>query len=255
MRARIAAKNDTTNSFQASSSINSKQSNKRRKCSKSIFILLFPMTWCLFLLLAHLLAPNNYQKYDTITLNSLHTQETFPNHLRYRPNHVRYTELSPFRNIYIAANFYNSEDILHQLLPEIGRVAATLHASKHHHVFVSLQENGSTDKTGEMLRDFGKQLNLVGIANKMVTTKIDDDGDWRKYCIESQIWESPSWDTSLPKECYANGEVCRPPTSLRKCEHGIRIPVMATIRNKAMASLSTWKKEMEMKNVRFVLKF
>ena len=147
------------------------------------------------------------------------------------------TTLTPFGNVFLAANFYNSESIVVHLLPEILRFARMLQASSEHEVFVSLQENGSTDRTSQMLLDFQKQLEQHNISHFVATSNVD----WRDYCKESGIWASP--DDGKPPECTASSEVCPRPLSLRKCDHSIRIPIMATLRNKALEPLSKWKEE------------
>ena len=38
--------------------------------------------------------------------------------------------------------------------------------------------------------------------------------------------------------------------SLRKCDHSIRIPIMATLRNRALMPLSKWKEEMKEKTTK-----
>ena len=207
-------------------------------CKTAAFVatLTLSTAWLVLLLLATtIFVPETYnnQKYTTVSLDSLLSSQT-PTHLRSNANANTNTNtntntnkiqqnsadqpLLPFRNVFVAANFYNSEDILTTLLPQIGRFAATLHQSKHHQVFVSLQENGSRDSTAKILQAFGTQLNQAGIANKMLTTQPSDSGDWREYCKESGVWRVPSWNTSLPPECATDSEVCRPPMSLRKCK-------------------------------------
>ena len=66
--------------------------------------------------------------------------------------------LTPFGNVFVAANFFNSENVLIYLLPEILRFVKLLHISKKHNVFVSLQENGSNDRTSVMMLEFEKEL-------------------------------------------------------------------------------------------------
>lgn len=203
------------------------------KCKTTAFVatLTLSSAWLVLLLLATIFLPEAYntQKYTTVSLDSLRSSQN-PTHLRGNTNANTNTNtnkiqqssadqpLLPFRNVFVAANFYNSDDILTTLLPQIGRFAATLHQSKHHQVFVSLQENGSRDNTAKRLQAFGTQLNQAGIANKMLTTQPSDSGDWREYCKESGVWRVPSWNTSLPPECATDSEVCRPPMSLRKCK-------------------------------------
>jgi len=207
-------------------------------CKTAAFVatLTLSTAWLVLLLLATtIFVPETYnnQKYTTVSLDSLRSSQN-PTHLRSNANANANTNtntntnkiqqnsadqpLLPFRNVFVAANFYNSEDILTTLLPQIGRFAATLHQSKHHQVFVSLQENGSRDSTAKILQAFGTQLKQAGIANKMLTTQPSDSGDWREYCKESGVWRVPSWNTSLPPECATDSEVCRPPMSLRKCK-------------------------------------
>jgi hypothetical protein len=88
--------------------------------------------WLVLLLLATtIFVPETYnnQKYTTVSLDSLLSSQT-PTHLRSNANANTNTNtntnkiqqnsadqpLLPFRNVFVAANFYNSEDILTTIL-------------------------------------------------------------------------------------------------------------------------------------------
>lgn len=67
---------------------------------------------------------------------------------------------------YVAANLYNSEDILtHGWGDELLEFIERLGYSK---VFVSIYENGSKDRTKELLAEFKAQLDGLGVANSVV---------------------------------------------------------------------------------------
>ena len=124
-----------------------------------ICVLLPVFFWHLLLLFAAMWSPQPQNSYPTVSLSALSTINR--QHLRQKNQLVdtlSTSQLVPFRNVFVTANFYNSENILKNLLPEISRFAATLHASKRHRVFVALQENGSRDRTAKMLHAFGDEL-------------------------------------------------------------------------------------------------
>lgn len=67
-------------------------------------------------------------------------------------------------NYFITANYFNSEDALKFTLPEIQRLLKTL--QKGHNVYISFFENGSTDKTAEILEEF---KDLIDVPNTIIT--------------------------------------------------------------------------------------
>ncbi|KAJ2799148.1 hypothetical protein H4S07_005518, partial [Coemansia furcata] len=68
--------------------------------------------------------------------------------------------------VFIAANLYNSENILPNMALQLLVLADTL---GHSRVFISIYENGSKDKTKEILGQFNSTLNALGIAHRICT--------------------------------------------------------------------------------------
>ncbi|KAJ2834131.1 hypothetical protein GGI24_000544 [Coemansia furcata] len=68
--------------------------------------------------------------------------------------------------VFIAANLYNSENILPNMALQLLALADTL---GHSRVFISIYENGSKDKTKEILGRFNSTLNTLGIAHQIRT--------------------------------------------------------------------------------------
>ncbi|KAJ2805438.1 hypothetical protein H4S07_004021, partial [Coemansia furcata] len=64
------------------------------------------------------------------------------------------------------ANLYNSENILPNMALQLLALADTL---GHGRVFISIYENGSKDKTKEILGQFNSTLNTLGIAHRIRT--------------------------------------------------------------------------------------
>ncbi|CAJ0842225.1 596_t:CDS:2, partial [Entrophospora sp. SA101] len=71
-----------------------------------------------------------------------------------------------FEEIFIAANFYNNEDILYDFNEELLKLIQIL---KPENVYVSIFENGSKDKTKSLLYTLQSSLNLLGVANTIIT--------------------------------------------------------------------------------------
>ncbi|KAJ1821553.1 hypothetical protein GGH91_001192 [Coemansia sp. RSA 2671] len=70
--------------------------------------------------------------------------------------------------VFLAANLYNNEKVLPNMAAQLLELADTL---GHNRIFISIYENGSTDRTKEILRRFNETLNALGIAHKIVTDK------------------------------------------------------------------------------------
>ncbi|KAJ2888214.1 hypothetical protein IWW38_004982, partial [Coemansia aciculifera] len=73
--------------------------------------------------------------------------------------------------IFVAANVYNSEAVLPNMVTQLLALADKL---GHDRVFVSIYENGSKDKTKEILRLFNATLDELGIGHSIIaenTTK------------------------------------------------------------------------------------
>ncbi|KAJ2099778.1 hypothetical protein GGI09_002619 [Coemansia sp. S100] len=67
--------------------------------------------------------------------------------------------------IFIAANLHNSQNILPNMALQLLALADTL---GHDRVFISIYENGSEDRTKEILRRFDYALNALGIAHRIL---------------------------------------------------------------------------------------
>nr|CAG8487819.1 7779_t:CDS:2 [Entrophospora candida] len=72
----------------------------------------------------------------------------------------------PQQKIFIAANFYNNEDILYDFNEQLLKLIQIL---KPENVYVSIFENGSKDKTKSLLYTLQSSLNLLGVANTIIT--------------------------------------------------------------------------------------
>ncbi|KAJ1904629.1 hypothetical protein GGH13_008034 [Coemansia sp. S155-1] len=68
--------------------------------------------------------------------------------------------------IFIAANLHNSQKILPNMALQLLALADTL---GHDRVFISIYENGSRDRTKEILRRFDSTLESLGIAHQILT--------------------------------------------------------------------------------------
>lgn len=115
----------------------------------------------------------------------------------------------------VAANYFNSEDTIAEALPHLLAVFEVLGAES---TAMSVYESGSTDGSHELLRLMKRTLDAAGVRNRIV---MDPEPDWR-------ISVCPS----IGRNCSL--ETC---PQLRRCDSAIRIPVMAEIRNRALAPL------------------
>ncbi|KAJ1813132.1 hypothetical protein LPJ60_006403 [Coemansia sp. RSA 2675] len=66
--------------------------------------------------------------------------------------------------VFVAINLYNSEKILPSMAHQLLALADTL---GHHRIFISIYENGSKDKTKDILNRFNSTLNAMGIAHQI----------------------------------------------------------------------------------------
>ncbi|KAJ2348789.1 hypothetical protein GGH91_001193 [Coemansia sp. RSA 2671] len=67
--------------------------------------------------------------------------------------------------VFIAANLYNSESVLPNMAAQLLALADTL---GHTRLFVSIYENGSRDKTKEILNRFNETLTALGIPHRVI---------------------------------------------------------------------------------------
>lgn len=116
-------------------------------------------------------------------------------------------------NYFIAGNFFDSEKSLEYSLPELLKVIRVLNTNNN--VFVSFLENGSTDRTKEILSDF--QLSLQ-VPNKIVICNQSSTVSWKLNKI-------------LGREYIAK---------LFKERAGIRYQRMAVLRNLALLPLYSY---------------
>ncbi|KAJ2865353.1 hypothetical protein GGH94_002306 [Coemansia aciculifera] len=68
--------------------------------------------------------------------------------------------------VFVAANLYNSEKILPNMAAQLLALADTLGRTQ---LFISIYENGSKDKTKEILKRFNETLNALGIAHRITS--------------------------------------------------------------------------------------
>ncbi|KAJ2802100.1 hypothetical protein H4S07_004772, partial [Coemansia furcata] len=71
--------------------------------------------------------------------------------------------------VFVAINLYNSEMVLPNMAWQLLALADTL---GHSRVFVSIYENGSKDKTKEILHRFNSTLNALGIQHQIRTDEV-----------------------------------------------------------------------------------
>ena len=92
--------------------------------------------------------------------------------------------------------------------------------------FLSVYESSSKDRTPDMLRQMGDWFSgqQPPYRHNIVTANASD---WRDYCEEA----------GLGARCAGQGGSTAKAKSLRDAEHEVRIPIMALLRNKAMAPL------------------
>ncbi|KZV72337.1 glycosyltransferase family 69 protein [Peniophora sp. CONT] len=89
-----------------------------------------------------------------------------PTCLWQRFHEERYSQLGEDKkNVYIAMNFYNNEYVLPTFFQEFPHVVRRIGAER---VFVSIYENGSEDKTAELLGMFGDMLTMLGVAHHII---------------------------------------------------------------------------------------
>ena len=115
-------------------------------------------------------------------------------------------------NYFIAANFYNAEQGLEYSLPELEKLIYML--NKNNNVFISFVENGSTDRTKEILSGF--ELSLQA-SKKIVICNQTSTSSWKLSHILGE-----SYIKKLFKQ--------RP---------ALRYQKMAVLRNIALAPLKT----------------
>ncbi|KAJ2094304.1 hypothetical protein GGI09_005479 [Coemansia sp. S100] len=68
--------------------------------------------------------------------------------------------------VFIAINLYNNEQILPNMATQLLALADRL---GHDRIFISVYENGSKDKTREILHRFNETLNALNIAHRIIT--------------------------------------------------------------------------------------
>lgn len=116
------------------------------------------------------------------------------------------------RRYVFAANYFNSEETVAAALPELVGLLKLIGTDR---VAMSVYENGSRDRTPQLLGALDAALNTLKIRRRIVA---DSHGaDWKYLCPEAGI------------ECET--EVCE---QVRDCDAMVRIPIMAAIRNRAL---------------------
>ena len=120
------------------------------------------------------------------------------------------------KKYFIAANFYNSESILSSFFIELMYLIDSL---GHDRCFVSIWENGSTDGTKNMLRNFEEHLNKLKVQNHIVT----ENASLIELCQQAGA------DECLTPHMFAHG--------VRDATASTRIAMMALFRNKPFEPL------------------
>ncbi|KAJ2020877.1 hypothetical protein GGI13_005023 [Coemansia sp. RSA 455] len=80
----------------------------------------------------------------------------------------RYADITPdnMEPMFIAINLHNNEQILPNMATQLLALADTL---GHDRIFISIYENGSEDKTKEILKRFDETLDALNIAHRILT--------------------------------------------------------------------------------------
>ncbi|VDB88227.1 unnamed protein product [Peniophora sp. CBMAI 1063] len=84
---------------------------------------------------------------------------------------ARYAPLHNSKNVFIAANLYNSQDVLPTFFQELPTVIQHLGAER---VFVSIYESNSKDRTPEMLQMLEGVLFALGVPHTIVYANEDE---------------------------------------------------------------------------------
>ncbi|KAJ2804486.1 hypothetical protein H4S07_004214, partial [Coemansia furcata] len=67
--------------------------------------------------------------------------------------------------VFVAANLHNSEKVLPNMAAQLLALADTL---GHNRTFISIYENGSSDRTKDILQQLNETLNALGIPHSIV---------------------------------------------------------------------------------------
>ncbi|KAJ2070365.1 hypothetical protein GGH13_004074, partial [Coemansia sp. S155-1] len=89
--------------------------------------------------------------------------EAFVTSARQRYSNITHDNMEP---VFVAINLYNNEQILPNMATQLLALADRL---GHDRIFISVYENGSKDKTREILHRFNETLNALKIAHRIIT--------------------------------------------------------------------------------------
>ncbi|KAJ2255922.1 hypothetical protein GGI13_001379 [Coemansia sp. RSA 455] len=89
--------------------------------------------------------------------------EAFLTSARQRYSNITHDNMEP---VFVAINLYNNEQILPNMATQLLALADRL---GHDRIFISVYENGSKDKTREILQRFNETLNALNIAHRIIT--------------------------------------------------------------------------------------
>ncbi|KZV75509.1 glycosyltransferase family 69 protein [Peniophora sp. CONT] len=78
----------------------------------------------------------------------------------------RYASLRNSTNIFLAMNLHDNEEVLPTFFQEMPRLLDFLGPER---VFISIYENGSSDRTPRLLRHFDELLNEIGTPHRIIT--------------------------------------------------------------------------------------
>ena len=116
---------------------------------------------------------------------------------------------------FIAVNFFNSADVLSGFVPELKRLLETLGPQR---CYVSVWENGSSDGTQGTLRGLKRDLDAMGVGNRIITS----NASIVDLCMEAGLGE-------CSEEIFKDG--------VRHTVASTRIQMMALFRNKPLVPL------------------
>ncbi|KAJ2047463.1 hypothetical protein H4S04_004432 [Coemansia sp. S16] len=89
--------------------------------------------------------------------------ETFVKSVNQRYANITHGGMEP---VFVAINLYDNEKILPNMATQLLALADTL---GHDRIFISIYENGSKDKTKEILKRFNETLDALNIAHRILT--------------------------------------------------------------------------------------
>jgi Cryptococcal mannosyltransferase 1 len=135
---------------------------------------------------------------------------------------------------YIASNLHNSELIIPNMNTELKKLHRLL-KSLGSNVYVSIYENGSTDKTKDLLLEMKSMMDDERIMYSLRAESIS----WKSFC--SKVFDNTSssgselflYESCMEADCRTQKDLLEqrpPPGDLNHCRVDLRIPIMAYLR-------------------------